>query len=129
MLITALIGGLLVGATACSSGPDEELRAVPAEAPGNATPAASSGVPGNDEIPADRRAAFVEALREIDPGLVTNEERAVRRARSTCLDIAEGGKGAALADRVAQRYTGGNATIDAEQAQQVIAAAKRWICG
>ncbi|GLW32261.1 DUF732 domain-containing protein [Actinoplanes regularis] len=73
--------------------------------------------------------AYLAALSAIDPGLVANEERALSRAKDICADIA-GGEfiGAKLNERVAERLSGGDAQITAEQAAKVVALAKANVC-
>lgn len=74
------------------------------------------------------RAAYLEALRAIDPGLVADEDRAIRRAEETCADIKAGHAGDELVQRVVARLSGGNATIDAAQAQRAIDAMRQHVC-
>jgi len=77
----------------------------------------------------DGESAYLAALERIDAGLVVNEERALRRARETCDDIAAGELSEAkLVERVVFRLSGGNATIDAKQATQAVALMKQHIC-
>ncbi|WP_214317267.1 hypothetical protein [Nonomuraea sediminis] len=71
---------------------------------------------------------YLAKLKAIDPGLVVNTERAIRRAENICgriLDGADGGK-LTLEQYVVQELSGGNATIDQAQARQVIKAVKVW---
>lgn len=78
-------------------------------------------------LSADQR-AYLVALAAIDPGLVVDEDRAISRAESTCQEIASGKSGDVLVANVVQRLSGGNATVNAEQARQAIELMKRLVC-
>lgn len=90
-------------------------------------PSKSPGAPAADF--SAKEESYLAGLEKIDAGLVANEERAIRRAEETCADIKAGEfKGDALNERVAERLSGGSATIDAKQASQVVALMKANIC-
>lgn len=73
--------------------------------------------------------AYLKGLEKIDPGLVVNEERALRRAKDICSDVERGEfSGEQLAKRAAERLSGGNATIDAGQGAKVVELAKSNVC-
>ncbi|GGK89314.1 hypothetical protein [Mangrovihabitans endophyticus] len=102
---------------------------------GSETPAAAdtetSTAPATatDEIEPAAAEAYLAGLRQIDPGLAGNESRAVRRAEETCADIAAGEfTGDKLAERVAERLSGGSATINASQAKQAIDLMETYVC-
>ncbi|MGI9000907.1 MAG: DUF732 domain-containing protein [Pseudonocardia sp.] len=78
-------------------------------------------------ITADQ-AAYLDGLREINPGLVVNPDRAIRRATNICLDIEEGMTEPEVVRSTVARLSGSNATIDAPQAAQAVELAKRHIC-
>jgi hypothetical protein len=93
----------------------------------SATPTASSGV-GLRTPSEDQERVYLAALKAIDPGLTVNTERAVRRAERVCDRILHGSDGGSMS---LERYTvaelsGGNATIDEQQAKRVIRAVKVW---
>lgn len=72
---------------------------------------------------------FIADLAAINPGLVTNEERAVRRAENICADLEAGKDEGAVVSNTAQRFTGGDVTIDEDEARQIIESAERHLCG
>lgn len=106
--------------SACSGGSAEEADPPVASAP--SSPQEQEG------LSAGKRQALLAELRRIDPGLVADEERAVRRAESVCQDVREGKTPAQVAKNAQLRFTGGNATVDAEQAGKIVAAVKRHMC-
>lgn len=81
-----------------------------------------------DRVPAAARAAYLAGLRQIDAGLVANEDRAIRRAANICLDIAQGKDEQTVVTNTVKRLSGGNATIDASQAARAVALARQHIC-
>lgn len=103
----------------------------PPAAPSSSVPEPSPAAPSpSSSPPAAPRddAAYLAGLREIDPGLVASESRALRRAEETCADIKGGLTGDALATRVVARLSGGNATINTAQARRAIALMQAHIC-
>lgn len=113
--VVAIVGLALLGA-ALQQGSGEAAQPV-------ATAAAA--VPSPD---ADQTAAYLDALREIDPGLVANEARAIRRGMRVCERIIAPPEGStmSLERYVVAELSGGNATIDEAQARQVVRAVKVW---
>ncbi|MEV4320983.1 DUF732 domain-containing protein [Microbispora rosea] len=83
-------------------------------------------VPDVPDLKGAQRDAYLAALGAIDPGLVVNEERAVRRGQNTCLDILEGKSTSTVVHNAQVRFTGGDATVSAAQARQVVKAVKAW---
>ena len=96
------------------------------------TPTASAATTSAAVAPSARAVnseAFLAGLRAIDPGLVANEDRAVRRAKDICLDISQDEfTNQQLAARAAERYSGGTATITPAQGARVVALAKANVC-
>src|SRR5690606_10506513 len=92
--------------------------------------AVASAAPSRQVVPtpdAGQAAAYLAALERIDPGLVANAERAIRRGRSICDRIINPRGGTmTLEEYVVAELSGGNATIDEAQARQVIRAVKVW---
>ncbi|MCI4066290.1 hypothetical protein MRQ36_28555 [Micromonospora sp. R77] len=110
---------LVLASTACSGTKSAD----------NATPATTSAAaPAQADFTAKEK-NYLAGLKKIDKGLVTNEERAIRRAQNICLDV-KGGEfnDKQLADRAAERLSGGDATINSTQAAKVVALAKANIC-
>jgi len=84
--------------------------------------------PAGEVLTAEQR-AYLDALSKIDPGLVSDQERALDRVANICLDIAMGQfSDEQLAERVANRLSGGNVKIDLAQAAEVITLAKEYAC-
>lgn len=92
------------------------------------SPAPQSVKPAPSHAHVDKQAAFLTALSAIDPQLTSNKERAMRRAANLCLDIKEGKAPATVAKGAQLRFTGGDVTVNAAQAKQIVAAAKRYVC-
>ncbi|MGH3768610.1 MAG: DUF732 domain-containing protein [Pseudonocardiaceae bacterium] len=95
---------------------------------GSATPAPSRAPAPTAAPTTDAQTAYLARLEQIDPGLVVNTERAIRRAENICLDIKQGKDEATVVSNTVQRLSGGNATIDKAQAAQVVELAKTHIC-
>ncbi|GAB7039716.1 hypothetical protein JCM9533A_50090 [Catenuloplanes niger JCM 9533] len=130
MWTVAVAVASLIALGGCGGGEDGAAPAAPETPPVVATSSAAAPEPAVEPSFSEQdRAAYLTALAEIDEGLVANEDRAVRRAEETCADIAAGEiTGTALADRVVERLSGGNATIDRAQAEQAIELMKKHIC-
>ncbi|GGS88455.1 DUF732 domain-containing protein [Nonomuraea spiralis] len=119
-LIAAMLGVLAL--TGCSStGP---AASSPSSDVGATT---SQSAPAPDYLTA-QKADYLAALDAIDPGLVVNEERALRRGQRVCDRILRGSDGGtmSLEEYTVAELSGGNATINEAQAKQVIKAVKVW---
>lgn len=80
-------------------------------------------------LPQDAETAYLQELSRIDAGLTVSDSRAIGRASDTCLDITTGEiTGDKLAERVVERLSGGNATIDKQQAEKAIALMRKHVC-
>ncbi|MEV4457020.1 hypothetical protein [Microbispora sp. NPDC049633] len=123
VIIGAVIVALAVVGIAIGASGGEEPG--PAASTSSAQPTSGAQVPSPD---ADQAAAYLDALRAIDPGLVANEERAIRRAVRVCERIIAPPEGStmSLERYVVAELSGGNATITTGQARQVIKAVKAW---
>jgi hypothetical protein len=73
-------------------------------------------------MPAPQEAAFLAALKEIDPELVAKPDRALRRGRNVCFDLATGKPRETVVDNTRQRYDGGHATVSTAAATRIVAA-------
>ncbi len=124
-MIIAVVGVLALGGGIIELTGGGEEEAKPAAKTSEAAKPDGGGVPTPD---AGQAAAYLEALRGIDPGLVVNEERAIRRGRAICDRIINppGGKNMTLAQYTVAELSGGNATINQAQAYEVIKAVKVW---
>lgn len=72
---------------------------------------------------------YIAELGAIDPGLIVNTDRAIRRGENTCDMLSQEDIVPERAiSQTVERMSGGNATINEEQAQQVIDAAQRYLC-
>ncbi|MEV7011554.1 DUF732 domain-containing protein [Streptosporangium sp. NPDC051022] len=72
--------------------------------------------------------AYVAALKEIDPGLAVNKDRAIRRGIAICDRMLNGMDNSkySLPEYVVLELSGGHATINEEQARQVIQLVAAW---
>lgn len=74
-------------------------------------------------------ALLLGALRDVDPGLVIDAERAVRRAKNTCLGVRQGKEDEVAALKAAQRFTSSQVrTLTAKQGQDIVAAVRASFC-
>lgn len=89
-------------------------------------PPRPSGIPSPD---AAQTEALIRALRAVDPGLATKEDRAIGRARSICMDV-QGGKDAVTVQSNAKsRYEGGTVPkLSDDQAAKIVSAVKSSFC-
>ncbi|MBH1936468.1 hypothetical protein I5Q34_19675 [Streptomyces sp. AV19] len=98
----------------------------PATADGQTTaPATTSGIPSPDTA---QTARLVAALREVHPGLVTKEAKAISRARDVCLDITQGKDSATIRGNAKQRFQGGDVALSDDQADKVVKAVEGSFC-
>lgn len=67
-------------------------------------------------------------MRTIDPGLVANESRALRRGRDVCLDISEGKPEAQVIENARLRFDGGDASVDTAKATRIVQAVRTYYC-
>lgn len=125
-ILLAVVGALVALIVLAIVTADEKpVAAGSSQGPSSAAPSVASGIPSPD---AGQRADYLATLAGIDPGLVVNEDRAIYRGRNVCDRILHPPKGSTW---TVTKYTvfelsGGNATIDAAQARQVIRAVKVW---
>ncbi len=92
----------------------------------NAAPPTDGGAQLSEE---DRHDLYLLTLTAIDPGLTTNADRAMRRAKDICLDIQQGKDDATLARNTELRFEGGDVPdLTPEQAQQIVDAARAYRC-
>ncbi|MEV1206117.1 DUF732 domain-containing protein [Microbispora rosea] len=77
---------------------------------------------------AEQQRTYLDMLSVLDPGLVANEDRAIRRAERICDRILNPPEGStmSLERYVVEELSGGNATIDEATAGTVIGAIKVW---
>lgn len=140
-LAFALVPTALI-AIACSSGTEASDTAAPR------APAAASESPlhfpawerANSPccpwrpIPAANVAAYIAAMKAIDPGLTQSlsgsnrEERAVSRGENTCLDMKGGKPEAALIKNTAARFDGGDASVDEAKAKRILPLIRKYLC-
>lgn len=71
---------------------------------------------------APQEAMFLAALDEIDPELVTKPDRALRRGRNVCFDLAAGKPRETVVDNTRLRYDGGHVQVSAAMATLIVAA-------
>ncbi|MEV7360368.1 DUF732 domain-containing protein [Kitasatospora sp. NPDC091276] len=90
------------------------------------TPKQPSGAPSPDQA---QTAALVASLRAVDPALVAKEDKAVSRARDTCLDLRSGKDAATVQKNAAARFTGGSVAVTDDQAAKIVDAVKGSFCG
>ncbi|MFE5740587.1 hypothetical protein [Streptomyces celluloflavus] len=105
--------------------PTASAPAKPDEKPSKEVPK-PSGIPSPDTA---QTAKLIDALRAIDPALVTKEDRAVSRARNICSDIQAHEDTGAVRSKAKARYEGGAVTLTDGQAADIVAAVKESFCG
>ncbi|MBO3745940.1 hypothetical protein J5X84_07655 [Streptosporangiaceae bacterium NEAU-GS5] len=125
MVALAVAGGLVVLIVVASlAGGKPTPSGSSAQQPSTSTPAITSRIPSPDT---GQRADYLVAAGALNPGLVVNEDRAIRHARSICDRILHPSGGTAgLVRYTVAELSGGDATINTAQARQVIRAVKMW---
>lgn len=73
-----------------------------------------------------KRQALIEALRAIDPALVTDEDKAVDNARKQCAAIKDGSKN--LDDTAQERFSTDDFQVTGAQAKAINSALKTTLC-
>ncbi|WP_405149313.1 DUF732 domain-containing protein [Sphaerisporangium sp. NBC_01403] len=75
----------------------------------------------------EQRAAFLKTLEEMNRQFASNPDRAVRLGQNLCLDIAEGLPKPKVEDNALKQLSNG-VIVGLDQAQDIVAAANRFIC-
>lgn len=115
-LTAAKVAGILLAVAAAG------VLAIVIAVSGKDSPAPYQAVPPAPEPTLSAaESSYVGQLSGIDPGLVVNEQRAVRRGESVCYEQAHGRSGTALVEYARQEFDGGNAAVDTAKAQQIVA--------
>lgn len=131
-LLALLAAVVLAVLTATGCGPLENPSATaPSPSPSPSLSASSpAALPSRREVPrptAAQARAYLATIARIDPGLVVNRERALRRARGVCDRIVNPPGGTLTLTRyTAVMLSGGDAQINERQARQVIRAVRVW---
>jgi ABC-type oligopeptide transport system substrate-binding subunit len=121
--ITAgLLAALALTLTACDSGDDQADTKPSAKSPAPAT--SSAFLRPN----AAQEKTLIDGLTAIDPGLTTNQDRAVRRSVDVCDDIRKGKDSKTVISNAAYRYDGGNASVDNAKAEKIVRVIKDAYC-
>jgi Protein of unknown function (DUF732) len=90
-------------------------------------PAATGGTRATD--PANQAATgFLEELGAIDPGLVTDPDRALAGGRATCQDLAAHQPDDVVISGVIQRFHTGGVPVDRPKAALIVDAARNHLC-
>jgi hypothetical protein len=128
LIACACAVGLLVligiGAAVAGGGDDKPAAA--------ATPSPTHAAPGPSlrrvpQLTAAQQRQYLAALAKIEPALVANRERAIRRGRNICdYGLNHRGGRQTLTAYTVRELSGGDAQITAAQARQVIRAVKVW---
>ncbi|WIX74895.1 DUF732 domain-containing protein [Amycolatopsis carbonis] len=71
-----------------------------------------------------RERAYLAALGSIDPGLVTNQARAVVHAHDLCADLARGTEHAAVLASATWYFIGADVSVDQAKAERIVATAQ-----
>lgn len=107
--------------------PAASAPAKPATDPTPDAPRPSSGVPSPDS---GQTAKLIAALRDVDPGLVAKESRAVSRARDVCADITQHKDPETVRGNAKSRYQGGTVpNLNDDQAARIVSAVEASFCG
>lgn len=114
-LILTVVAAALLTACASNASPPSEV-------------APEAKVLSAEDVPPEARAAYLSGLTAIDPNLTSNEDRAIRRATSVCLDIAEGKDEATVINNTRQRISGGNESLDDAKVAEVVDLARQHVC-
>jgi hypothetical protein len=125
-VVLAIVGALvalIVVAIVTADG-----KPTPAPSAGAQQPSTAATVRAVASAPPDagQRADYLATLAGIDPGLVVNEGRAIARGQRVCEQILHKTTKWTITRYTIEELSGGNATINATQARQVIKAVKVW---
>jgi dihydropteroate synthase len=71
---------------------------------------------------------FIAVLASVDASLAESRDRAMNRGQDICNDINEGDTDAAVVESARLRYNGGGVKVSAQQAAQIVDAARQWLC-
>lgn len=74
------------------------------------------------------RGDLIGELGQIDSALISNQDRAVRRAVSTCADILAGKSAAVVLANAKARFTGGDIVVDDNTGKQIVSSVKTTFC-
>ncbi|MFJ2808650.1 hypothetical protein [Kitasatospora sp. NPDC087271] len=107
--------------------PSASAPAAPGQQPADEAPKPTSAIPSPDSA---QTVALMAALKAVDPGLVAKQDRAVSRARNTCLDARENKDAATVQKNTKSRFEGGTVpSLTDDQAAQIVTAVKSTFCG
>jgi hypothetical protein len=105
--------------------------AASAPAPSGSGGPAATGRPGvtGGTAPADQAATgFLSELGAIDPGLVSEPDRALAGGRATCQDLAAHRPDDVVLAAVVQRFRTGGVPVDRTRAALIVDAARNHLC-
>ncbi|RCG28451.1 DUF732 domain-containing protein [Streptomyces diacarni] len=116
---------LLTLAACGESGGDDAKE--PTKSPKTASPASPAQVVSTPD--AAHQKELLNGLRAVDAGLAEDRDRAVRRARSVCLDLKQKKDAATVQGKAKARFRGGPVpSLTDDQAGQVVKVVKRTVC-
>lgn len=127
IIATALLSGFVL--TGCGSEGDDTAAEEPPPAPSGSPTGTLAVETGGDETGTLKdRAAFLQAMRQIDPRLVRDENRAVTIAQNLCRELQQGTKPVTVAAHAAVRYSGDGLVVDMAPSKQIVKALQQHAC-
>jgi hypothetical protein len=76
----------------------------------------------------EARSGYLDALYAVAPGLIDDQDRAVRHGMNICQEAASGRTAAELVTYATQEFSAGAARVTPQQAAAVVAAVRRYLC-
>lgn len=121
---------VVIGSAASCGGDDDSSKSKTDKPAASHSASQHADTPSSVPSPnADQRAKLLAALKDIDAGLVANEDRAVRRSVNVCSDIKAGKDGSTVKDNAIARFEGGTVpNISDDQGAQIVTAVKDSFC-
>ncbi|WP_189984292.1 hypothetical protein [Streptomyces capoamus] len=128
-----IVGGVValfvIGAADSCGGDDDAKAARPKAAKPSATASAPPGVSSVPSPNAHQRADLLSALKNIDAGLVANEDRAVRRSVNVCSDIKDRKDSDTVKANAKFRFEGGTVPhLSDAQSGRIVSAVQDTFC-
>ncbi len=115
-----LAAGLFAAAGCSDPAADEQSGARPPSVTvGQAEPAWS---------PTAAPSGYLADLAAIDPGLVVDADRALRRGQRVCERIAQQQTEAQVVEYARLEFDGGNASVDTAKARRIVAVVRQHLC-
>jgi hypothetical protein len=126
-MVTVLLSGLVLAGCGSGDGDTANEKSPPPGSPTSAPTLAAEAAGGDGEGLKDQ-AAFLEAMRRIDPRLVRDEGKATSVAENLCQELEQGTDPIKVAAHAATQYSGNGLVVDMEPSKQIVKALQQHAC-